>query len=121
MLIIFGSLLWANGESGAIWVWFYSMVQTWTFWFLKLLCVQFFPSGRCASSLGFTNKYTLGMIFECFFGTIGQWFHERETAFKIIEEKVAKYGEEHYFMPEELRAGAGAAEKKPGPDTEEDP
>jgi hypothetical protein len=115
ILIIIGSLLWANGDSGAIWVWFYSMVQTWTFWFLKLLCVQFFPSGRCASSLGFTNKYTLGMFH------VGQWFHERDAVFKIIEEKVAKYGEEHYFMPEDLRAGAGAAEKKPGPDTEEEP
>ena len=52
---------------------------------------------------------------------VGQWFHERDAVFKIIEEKVAKYGEEHYFMPEELRAGAGAAEKKPGPDTEEEP
>jgi hypothetical protein len=124
LLIIIGSVHWAKSDSGAIsgiGVWFYSMAQTWILWFPQLLCVQFIPSEWCASSLGFTNKYTLGMIFECFFGTIGQWFHERETAFKIIEEKVAKYGEEHYFMPEELRAGAGAAEKKPGPDTEEDP
>ena len=75
------------------------MVQT-TFWFLKLL--SFFFLRRCA----LLALPTIHLMFH-----VGQWFHEKDAVFKIIEEKVAKYEKNTTSCRKNCELGLGLRRK----------
>ena len=95
--LTFGIALWLSTDSTLLWFWASSLFETYVFWIVMKLCVEFVPNKWLASTYGtLLTKGTFGFLHG------GQWYKERDFVYSTIEEKAKKRGERDFFLPDDV-------------------